>query len=346
MSDVLAQIVEKFPRKIIFPNIERPYRKGWGTLSDVTCCGDLSSRLMFGGLDERSFRSSHSTWEVSYGGTNGNGVRISVANGQFEATLSFLGAEARSTGSASNKAEFGESLNVLHSAFDGALQEYVESNYRVAVPNSPEDFPVMMGLPDGWSRTFLIPLAAHQLPGVVAFHKKMLEDPALVAPMTGSVHLQFNTINYVEGRIPSNLAGEMELLGRSISFSGTPLLGKPVKETSPSSPAAWTVRRAAYLYRCGCFMGDVPLVAERLDEAGLLAQAPDFWSALLPTELIPVLEHATWWSPGRECRMTWAGFDDAADTLLASVNANFSEAEVAAETAVATSGTYVQYLME
>ena len=257
-----------------------------------------------------SFRKDASGWSVAYRDGFGNGLDLNVTGGRFEARPFFLGSESISVGPAASKEAFLKYISLAGDQWSRVLKQYLEERYPVTVAEVLDNQPTACYLPDGWLRTLLIPVPVNRLGDVLHFHQALAEDPLLGASQFGSIALQPQVVNYVEGRAPKGCGDAEGLVTRHLLSCNTPLAGLPVREVGTDGSAAWTLRRCAYLYRCSCFIRDVPHTMDKLAAAGLLSIEPDLWSAVAPAELMLAADHATWWSAKRECRSTWAGFND------------------------------------
>ena len=309
LENEYSQLVDQFPTYISFPRIGRPHRPLRTTLADVMEKADLPDRLLFGELVDDSFRKDPSGWSVAYRDGFGNGVDLEVSGEKFRATPFFLGKKSFSIGPATRKESFLQLIALASDHWALALKEHLEARYPVNVAESPEPLPIACYLPDGWLRTLLIPVPEERLGDVLRFHLALADDPLLGAPQMGSLALQPQVINYVEGCAPEGCDEPSSLVLRHLLSCNTPLLCEPVREEGNDGTAAWTLRRLAYLYRCSCFLRDVPRVMEKLFAAGLLSTEPDLWSSIVPAELAHAAEYISWWSGKRECRSTWIGFD-------------------------------------
>ena len=224
-----SQLVDHYPTSIPLPLIERPYRSSSGTLADVKEKSDLPSRLLFGDLVDDSFRKDATGWSVDYRDGFGNGVDLKLADGQFHARPFFLGAESHSIGPAGRKEAFIQLINMAADQWTRALKQHLEARYPVNVADSVEGLPIVVYVPDGWLRTLLIPVSVDRLDDVLHFHQALAKDPLLGASQYGSISLQAQVINYVEGRSPEGCDEPMSLIVRHLLSSNTCLL-----YTSPS----------------------------------------------------------------------------------------------------------------
>ena len=213
-----------FPKAIPFPRIERPHRPSCGGLARVRKASDLPSRLIFGDLDESSFKASAEGWEANYRDGSGNGLELSVTDRQFLAKPTFLGASGLSCGPVDPPRAFGELLNLGAPQWQAKLREHLEARYPITVHEHDRNLPSALYLPDGWLHTLLIPVAPEGLPRLLEWHLSLTDDPRLAAAMTGSVALAFNAVNYIEGRWASGLDPDY-LAFRSVSMTRTPLAG-------------------------------------------------------------------------------------------------------------------------
>ncbi len=306
----------RFPKTIPFPRIERPHRPGCGGLAGVRTASDLPGRLIFGDLDESSFKASGEGWEAAYREGSGNGLTLSVSERQFTAKPTFLGASGLSCGPVEPPRAFGELLNLGAAQWQARLKNHLEARHPVTVPQHDPHQPSVLYLPDGWLHTILVPVAPERLPWLLEWHLSLADDPRLAAGMTGSVALAFNAVNYIEGRWQEEL-DPASLAFRSLSLTGTPLVGEVLRETGRDGTCALTVRRVAYVYRCTAFLRDQPFIVASLDAANLLPAEPDLRTALLPSNLALAAESMSWLPPSRDCRITWAWREDQAAGVLA-----------------------------
>jgi hypothetical protein len=284
-------------------------------LAGVRTAADLPSRLIFGDLDEASFKATTDGWQAAYRDGRGNGVELSVSDHRFSATLAFLGGSGLSCGPADPPRAFGTLLSLGAHGWDAQLKDYLESNYPITVAESDARQASAFYLPDGWLRTLLVPVAPGQLPEFLDWHLSLSNDPEVSAPLTGSVALAFNAVNYIEGRWQDGLDPGY-LAFRSAAMTRTPLSGPVLRETAGDGSAALTVRRVAYVYRCTAFLRDIPYLAGSLHAAGLLPGETDRRAAVLPAELALAAESLSWSPPSRDCRITWAWLDDPASRLM------------------------------
>ena len=305
-----AELVAQYPISISLPTIDRPHRPSRGSLAEVGERTDLPSRLLFGDLVDDSFRKEAGGWSANYRDGFGNGIDLKVSDGRFEARPFFFGSESYSVGPAKCREAFMQLINLGGDQWARVLKQHLEALYPVNVADSIEGLPIALYVPDGWLRTLLIPVPADRLGDVLRIHRDLSNDALIGAALTSSIALQMQVINYVEGRSPEGCGDPMSLIVRHLLSSNTPLLAQPVREEGKDGTSAWTLRRMAYLYRCSCFLRDVPRIMEKLDAAQLLSGEPDLCAAVVPTELILAAEHSSWWSGKRECRSTWAGFKD------------------------------------
>ena len=314
-----------FPKAIPFPRIERPHRPSCGGLARVRKASDLPSRLIFGDLDESSFKASTEGWAANYRDGSGNGLELSVTDRQFLAKPTFLGASGLSCGPVDPPRAFGELLNLGAPQWQAKLREHLEARYPITVHEHDRNLPSALYLPDGWLHTLLIPVAPEGLPRLLEWHLSLTDDPRLAAAMTGSVALAFNAVNYIEGRWASGLDPDY-LAFRSVSMTRTPLAGPVVRETGKDGSCALTVRRVAYVYRCTAFMRDMPFIVSSLDAADLLPTEPDLRPAMLPSEFALAAEAMSWFPPNRDCRITWSWLEDQAAGVLADCDATADSA--------------------
>jgi hypothetical protein len=305
-----------FPKAIPFPRIDRPHHRSCGGLAGVRKASDLPSRLIFGDLDESSFKTSGEGWAVAFRDGTGNGLALSVCGRQFTAKPNFLGASGLSCGPVDPPRAFGELLNLGAAQWQGRLKNHLEARYPVNVPEHDPHQTSVLYLPDGWLHTILVPVAPERLPGLLDWHLSLADDPRLAACMAGSVVLAFNAVNYIEGRWQDEL-DPASLAFRSLSLTGTPLVGEVLRETGRDGTCALTVRRVAYVYRCTAFLRDLPFIVASLDAANLLPAEPDLRAALLPSNLALAAESMSWLPPSRDCRITWAWLEDQAAGVLA-----------------------------
>jgi len=305
MSDAYEQICERFPKRIPFPIIQKPYRSGAVTLADVQSAEDLPSRLIFGDLLSDSFKGRLGAWSVEYRDGFGNGIKLSVEEERFVAKLKFLGSESTSVGPAKNEQAFLQLINLASDVWDGALQSYLQTRFPIRVANPDRERFSAVYRPDGWMKTILVPIHPDKLERLLELHASLSKDLRIGANLSGDVSLQFNAVNYIEGRCPDALADKTELCVRTILQCGTPILSEPVREQANDGTAAWTIRRSAYLYRCNAFLRDVPYLVERLSQVGLLSEEPDMCAFIAPTELLIQSKEYRWFSLGNECRIVW-----------------------------------------
>ena len=321
-----SRLIDQFPTYISLPCIDRPHRPMRTTLAGVIEKADLPGRLLFGDLVDDSFRKDPSGWSVAYRDGFGNGIDLVVRGEQFRATPFFLGKNSFSLGPATRKEAFLQLIGLAGDHWALALKEHLEARYPVNVAEPLEHQPSACYLPDGWLRTLLIPVPEERLGDVLRFHLALADDPLLGAPQMGSLALQPQVINYVEGRAPEGCDEPSSLILRHLLSCNTPLLCEPVREEGNDGTAAWTLRRLAYLYRCSCFLRDVPHVMEKLFAAGLLSPEPDLCSSILPAELAYAADHVSWWSAKRACRSTWTGFEKERASIGAGIQATAGEA--------------------
>lgn len=315
-----------YPKSISFPRIERPHRPGCGGLAGVRKASDLPSRLIFGDLDESSFKATAEGWEAAYRDDSGNGLELSVSGRQFSAKPTFLGASGLSCGPVDPPRAFGQLLNLGAPQWHARLREHLEARYPVTVHEHDRDQPSVLYLPDGWLHTLLIPVAPERLPRLLEWHLSLKDDPRLAAGMTGSVALAFNAVNYIAGRWQDRLDPD-DLAFRSLSMTHTPLTGPVLRETGKDGSCALTVRRLAYVYRCMAFLRDMPFIVSSLDAADLLPAESDLRPAMLPSELALVAESMSWFPPNRDCRITWAWLEDQSARLLTDSDATAAGAD-------------------
>jgi hypothetical protein len=313
------QIVDQFPTSISLPRIDRVHRPSRSTFAEVKNALDLPSRLLFGDLVDDSFRTEPTGWAAAYRDGLGNGLDLKVSDNRFEARPFFLGAESLSVGPAGHREAFLQLISLAGDQWLRVLKLYLEERYPVNVAEIGRDVPTACYMPDGWLLTLMIPIPVDRLGDAIQFHLNMANDQLLGTSQSGSITLQHQIINYVEGRSPDGCGDPLALVSRHLGSCNTPLTAPPVREEATDGSAAWTLRRMAYLYRCTCFLRDVPRVMEKLQAAELLSPEPDMWSAVAPAELVATAEHASWWSAKRACRSTWVGFDDVAASLLMDV---------------------------
>jgi hypothetical protein len=331
----------RYPQSIPFPRIERPHRTGCPSLAGVRTAGDLPSRLIFGHLDEASFKASADGWQANYRDGRGNGLELSVSDRRFSATLAFLGGSGLSSGPADLPRAFGSLLNLGAHGWDARLKDHLESNYPITVAEADARQPSAFYLPDGWLRTLLVPVAPGQLPELLDWHLSLTNDPGVSAPLTGSVVLALNAVNYIEGRWQGGLDPGY-LAFRSAAMTRTPLTSPVLRETAGDGSAALTVRRVAYVYRCTAFLRDIPYLAGSLHAAGLLPGEPDRRAAVLPAELALAAESMSWSPPAHDCRITWAWLDDPASSLMTDCNATAAGARRQIETAQAAATEFIE----
>ena len=315
----------RFPKAIPFPRIERPHRRGSGGLAGVRTASDLPSRLIFGDLDESSFKTTAEGWEAAYRDGSGNGLALSVSERQFTARPTFLGASGLSCGPVEPPRAFGELLNLGAAQWQGRLKHHLEARHPVTVPEHDPHQPTALYLPDGWVHTLLVPVAPERLPRLLEWHLSLADDPRLAAGVTGSVALAFNAVNYIEGRWQEERDPD-DLALRSVALTGTPLVGEVLRETGRDGTSALTVRRVAYVYRCTSFLRDLPFIVASLDAADLLPAEPDLRAAIVPSALALAAESLAWLPPGRDCRITWAWLEDQAAGILADGDATADSA--------------------
>lgn len=314
-----------FPKAIPFPRIGRPHRPGCGGLAGVRTAGDLPGRLIFGDQDEASFKATAEGWEVAYRDGSGNGLELSVSDGQFLAKPTFLGASGLSCGPVDPARAFVELLNLGAAQWQARLKHHVEAHHPVTVHEHDPDQPTALYIPDGWLFTLLVPVAPEVLPRLLEWHLSLADDSRLAAGMTGSVALAFNAVNYIEGRWQEERDPDA-LAIRSLALTGTPLTGEVRRETGRDGTCALTVRRVAYAHRCTAFLRDLPFIVASLDAADLLPAEPDLRAAIVPSALALAAESMSWLPPGRDCRITWAWLEDQAAGILADRDATAASA--------------------
>lgn len=310
----------RYPKSIPFPRIERPHRPSCGGLAGVRRASDLPSRLIFGDLDESSFKVFAEGWQAAYRDGSGNVLELSVSGRRFSAKPTFLGARGLSCGPVDPPRAFGELLNLGAPQWNARLKEHLEARYPITVPELDADQPSVLYIPDGWLRTILIPVAPEQLPRLLEWHLTLMDDPGLAAAMTGDVAQAFNAVNYIEGRWQGGLDPGY-LAFRSVAMTRTPLAGPVLRESGKDGSSALTVRRVAYVYRCTAFLRDIPFVVARLNDTGLLPTESDMRATVLPSELALAAESMSWFPADRDCRITWAWLENPATSLLADCGA-------------------------
>jgi hypothetical protein len=314
-----------FPKSIPFPRIERPHRAGCGGLAGVRKASDLPSRLIFGDLDESSFKASAEGWHATYRDVSGNGLELSVTGRRFSAKPTFLGTTGLSCGPVDPPRAFGELLNLGASQWNAKLAEYLEARHPVTVPELDARQPCVLYIPDGWLGTILVPVAPARLSELLEWHLSLIDDPGISAALTGSVALAFNSVNYIEGRWQGELDPDY-LAFRSLDMTRTPLAGPVLRESGKDGSHALTLRRVAYVYRCTAFLRDIPFVVASLHGAGFLPSESDLRATVLPAELALAAESMSWFPPARDCRITWAWLDNPATSLLADCGATAASA--------------------
>lgn len=340
MNNSNDDLYGRYPRSIPFPRIERPHRAGCPSLAGVRTAADLPSRLIFGDLDESSFKATADGWQAAYRDGRGNGVELSVSDRRFSATLAFLGGSGLSCGPADPPRAFGTLLSLGADVWVARLKEHLESNYPITVAEYDARQASAFYLPDGWLRTLLVPVAPGQLPELLDWHLSLSKDPEVSSPLTGSVALAFNAVNYIEGRWQGGLDPGY-LAFRSAAMTRTPLTGPVLRETAGDGSAALTVRRVAYAYRCTAFLRDIPNLASSLHATGLLPSEPDRFAAVLPAELALAADSMSWSPPTRDCRITWAWRDDPASSLAAECTATEAGARLQIEAAQAAATVFM-----
>lgn len=286
---------------------------------------DLPSRLIFGDLNELSFKSTPEGWEATYDDDSGNGLVLSVSGRRFSARPTFLGASGLSCGPLDPPRAFGELLNLGISQWQARLKNHLEAHYPVTVFDHNRDQPSVLYLPDGWLHTILVPVAPECLPRLLEWHQSLKDDPRLAASMTGSVALAFNAVNYIEGRWEHALDPDY-LAFRSLSMTRTPLTGPVVRESGNDGSWALTVRRVAYVYRCTAFLRDLAFIVSSLETAELLPKQSDLRPALMPSVLAFAAESMSWFPPSGDCRITWAWLEDQAKGVIAERDATADNA--------------------
>ena len=148
---------------------------------------DLTSRLIFGDLDESSFKVFAEGWQAAYRDGSGNVLELSVSGRRFSAKPTFLGARGLSCGPVDPPRAFGELLNLGAPQWNARLKEHLEARYPITVPEIDADQPSVLYIPDGWLRTILIPVAPEQLPRLLEWHLTLMDDPGLAAAMTQNI---------------------------------------------------------------------------------------------------------------------------------------------------------------
>jgi hypothetical protein len=339
MSNTSDGLYGRFPKSIPLPRIERPHRPGCGGLAGVRQASDLPSRLLFGDLDEASFKASAEGWQATYRDGGGNGLALSVNARQFTAKPTFLGATGMSCGPVDRPRAFGELLSLGARQWNARLKEHLEARYPISVADPDPQQPSVFYLPDGWLRTILVPIAPRRLPELLDWHLSLVNDPGVSAALTGSVVLAFNAVNYIEGRWQDGL-DPAYLVFRSVDLTRTPLTGPVQREVANDGSAALTVRRVAYLYRCTAFLRDIPYLARRLQDAGFLPSESDLRAAVLPAELALAAESMSWSSPDRDCRITWAWLEDQRTNLLLDCTATAASAGSLIHQALVAAGEF------
>lgn len=340
----IGRILDRFPKLIPFPIIERRHRASQAGFAHVSSVEQLPGRLIFGDLIDNSFQSVDGGWQVRYRDAFDNGLDLSVKQGRFNATLRFLEKESISVGPLVPERAFPELLNLAAEQWNRVLKERLESLYPVTVSEPDPGRPHCMYIPDGWMKTILVPVAPQHLPELLRWHLALAEDPQLGASQTGSVTLAFNAVNYVEGRIPAELADPDRLAVESLLSTQTPLTCAVVRETGKDGSAAWTVRRLAYLYRLSAFLRDVPHLVDRLHQDGWLCGEPDQRAAIAPAELVLAASEMAWWSGRRECRITWAWQENTPQDVLKEGSAYWQQSLRQAEQAKEAACAFQKYL--
>ena len=84
---------------------------------------DLPSRLIFGDLDESSFKATAEGWQAAYRDGSGNGLELSVTGRQFSAKPTFLGGSGLSCGPVDPPRAFGQLLNLGAPQWHARLRE-------------------------------------------------------------------------------------------------------------------------------------------------------------------------------------------------------------------------------
>lgn len=300
-----ADIADHFPAHIPFPKIERLHKSGACVFADVKAVGDLPSRLIFGDIVFDSFMRSAEGWSVRYADTFGNGLDLSVTGNRFEAKPRFLGSEGLSVGPANHRQAFGELLNLSADQWNRALKASLEARYPVQVAPGDHEQPHAMFIPDGWMKSILVPVSSDRLGDLLNWYNALATDSRLGASISGAVHLVFNAVNYLEGKCPTGWDDPAQLLVRTLITCNTPIEQQVVREEANDGSAAWTSRRSAYLFRLTAFLRDIPHLVDSLSNAGFISDEPDLCTAIAPAEMVMACNELRWWSPGKECRITW-----------------------------------------
>lgn len=329
MEPDYGALIDRLPVSISLPEINRTFRPGIELLQRVQGIADLPSRLIFGDVVENSFRRAKDGWAVAYRDDSGAGVDLKVSREKFEVRPFFLGTELRCIGRADQTGELGRHLSVSGgSVWDRTLKKELESKYPLNVLVEDNERSSACMIPDGWLWTILVPVRCERLNNLLFFHNKLNELNELATPLRGSVRLQHGSVEYYEGGEFAPCDEPMELLVRQLRHLGTPVFDQPSRASAPDGSTYWKIPRRAYLYRCTCFLRDLPRLVERLFYAGFLSREPDMSAAVTPTGSLLTNESVSWWSEERGCRNIWADF--AQDELLGQPRTENAEAETQA----------------
>lgn len=306
MSNIDYQLLMRaFPRTILFPAYGSICRPMPELLGQVRHINDLPERLLLGNLAKDSFRCDRdNNWVAEWRNDSWSRAKVTVEHGRFHLEAFFLDESASAFGNIAQIKGIWRMMALMSPAkwFD-TLRTHLASVPGIVVPNDPVGGRSFFCIPDGWMCTILVPVCASRLTTLLALHRILLNLCLQSAPYCGRVDLLPSTVQYAPGTAQLETAGD--LLARQAVLSHVPPLPHHPQLVSAQGGDRWQLSRLCYLYRCDCFLRDIPKFVHALHAAGLLSAEPELCAAVLPTTGDLGNRTLAWRAPGDAVSINW-----------------------------------------
>lgn len=222
--------------------------------SEVRTVHDLPPYFILGEIDETSFTVGADGWAATWQGTESDThfkVAYSNSEHRYELHQTWSGVNG---GFSIFTERIGLDTFILRglyrrfpSTWDAKAKEHLETSYQLTYVEQPEEAVAICGLPDGAFRTIAFPVAVRNIKLVREWLSDVAREAEMPYPFSAFTRLLVQAINYLEGSAPEWTSDPMLVFAKSLTDTGLPPLGLPIKETAADGTSAWTVRRGVYV---------------------------------------------------------------------------------------------------
>jgi hypothetical protein len=249
----------------------------------VRSASDLPQYLVIGGLDSSTFQLSSGGWFARWQGTEVDthfDVKYKAEEKRWEVQQAWCGVDgglSRYPARIPLDKLIAQTLYMqFPSSWDRAAKSQLESDYQITLIEQPEGNYNLFGLPDGAFRTIVFPISVRNIRPLRNWIQSIIDESPLTYPISVEAKLNFQAINYLEGKAPEWTSEDGVVFLQSLEETGLAPQGFPSREVAKDGSAAWTLRRDVYLVCIGLpFAGLTDFLSRITSENGPVRTTSD-----------------------------------------------------------------------